>query len=176
MDTPLYKGNSGGGLFNADGKLIGITNAGDLGDQNINFAVPIQIVKRTTDNILHYASDSDETTNGVYKITLGVTVTGQNSRYVYDTAKGYGAIKEEVCVKEVAENSIAMQMGLQTGDILTGMIVDGETLPINRYFVIGDVLLTMRVGSKCSFIIKRGEQTLTTIEYTISRTDLAVVA
>ena len=176
MDTPLYKGNSGGGLFNADGELIGITNAGDLGDQNINFAVPIQIVKRVTDNILHYAHDSDDTTNGVYKTTLGITVTGQNSRYVYDTAKGYGAIKEETLVKEITENSIAAQIGLQVGDILTAMTVDGETVSIDRYFGIGDVILTMRAGSQFTFTLTRDGQTLTTAPYTLTKTDLAVIA
>jgi len=176
MDTPLYKGNSGGGLFNADGELIGITNAGDLGDQNINFAVPIQIVKRTTDNILHYANDGDVMTRGVYKITLGITVTGQNSRYVYDTAKGYGSIKEEVLIKEITENSIAAQMGLQVGDVLTAITVDGEIIPINRYFAVGDVLLTMRTGAQFSLTIKRGEQTLTTLIYTVKKSDLALTA
>lgn len=174
MDTPLYKGNSGGGLFNADGKLIGLTNAGDLADQNINFAVPIQIVKRVTDNILHYANDGDDQTNGVYKITLGVTVSGQNSRYVYDAVKGYGAIREEVLVKEVADNSISQQMGLQAGDILTAMTVDGQTVALNRYFDIGDVLLTMRAGSQFNFTLKRGESTLVTTNYTLTKADLAV--
>ena len=54
MDTALYGGNSGGGLFNAEGKLIGICNAGDSTDQNINYAIPLDIVKGTVGNILYY--------------------------------------------------------------------------------------------------------------------------
>ena len=39
IDTAIYQGNSGGGLFDTSGNLIGITNAGDGEDQSINFAV-----------------------------------------------------------------------------------------------------------------------------------------
>lgn len=176
MDTPLYKGNSGGGLFNVNGELIGITNAGAISDQNINYAVPLQIVKATTENILYYASDGDDTTNGVYKTMVGVTVSGQNSRYVYDAAKGYGSIKEEIVVKEIAAGSIAEYIGLQAGDILLSMTVDGETYTLDRYFDVGDVILTMRKGATFTFALKRGEEALTTTAYTLTKDDISVVA
>lgn len=59
IDTPLYSGNSGGGLFNKDGKLIGINNAGNTEEQNINYAIPLQVVKGVTENILYHANDND---------------------------------------------------------------------------------------------------------------------
>ncbi|MDE6274238.1 MAG: S1C family serine protease, partial [Clostridiales bacterium] len=84
IDAPIYHGNSGGGLFNNKGELVGITNGGDEDDQNINYAIPLPLVTGSADNILHYYADGDATTLGVYKIELGFTANVQNSRYVYD--------------------------------------------------------------------------------------------
>jgi hypothetical protein len=38
--APISHGSSGGGLFDAEGRLIGITTSGRMDAQNINFAVP----------------------------------------------------------------------------------------------------------------------------------------
>ncbi len=41
----IEKGSSGGGLFNLNGELIGITNAGESGETTLmNYAIPIEIV------------------------------------------------------------------------------------------------------------------------------------
>lgn len=58
-------------------KLIGITNAGNDEDQNINYGIPIQIVKRVVDNILYYYDDTNAV--NVQKISLGITVDSANS-------------------------------------------------------------------------------------------------
>lgn len=73
IDSAIYGGNSGGGLFNAQGELIGITNAGDEEDQNINYAVPLEIVRGVADNIYHYAADGDASTNGAYIPSFGAS-------------------------------------------------------------------------------------------------------
>ena len=90
IDTALYSGNSGGGLFNKSGELIGITNAGNSTDQNINYAVPLEIVTGTVDSIIYYGNDGNTDTNGVYRLLFGVNVNTENSKYVYDAASGYG--------------------------------------------------------------------------------------
>jgi S1-C subfamily serine protease len=43
--APISPGSSGGALLNMGGELIGITTAGMVGGQNLNFAVPINVVK-----------------------------------------------------------------------------------------------------------------------------------
>jgi S1-C subfamily serine protease len=49
--APISPGNSGGGLFNKDGNVIGITTESlvnkEQNIQNINFAVPINLIKNT---------------------------------------------------------------------------------------------------------------------------------
>jgi hypothetical protein len=43
--APISPGSSGGALLNMGGELIGITTAEVVGGQNLNFAVPINVVK-----------------------------------------------------------------------------------------------------------------------------------
>jgi tetratricopeptide (TPR) repeat protein len=42
--APISHGSSGGGLFDADGKLVGITTASLAEGQNLNFAIPAEAV------------------------------------------------------------------------------------------------------------------------------------
>ena len=159
IDTPLYSGNSGGGLFNANGEVIGITNAGNSTDQNINYAIPLEIVRGVAENILFYDSDGNADTNGAYKLTLGITVSTRNSKYVYDPEKGYGNIQEEIIVQSVSENSVASRLGLAAGDKIVSIEIAGTNHPITRSFHISDVLLTVRANDALRIVYERdGEQ------------------
>lgn len=45
ISAPISHGSSGGGLFDENGKLVGITSAGIDAGQNVNFAIPINWLK-----------------------------------------------------------------------------------------------------------------------------------
>ena len=175
IDTSIYSGNSGGGLFNSSGELIGITNAGDSTDENINYAIPLPIVKNTVENILYYANTTD--TNRAYKITLGLTAESKNAKFVYDYSKGYGKIIEDICVSEVIADSIAEQIGLSQGDILKSVVINGETIKLYRHFNLGDLLLKMRAGDviKFNYIDAETSQNTQSLSYTIKNTDLNAI-
>lgn len=175
IDTPLYSGNSGGGLFNSSGELIGITNAGNTEDQNINYAIPLEIVTGTVDNIICYANDGDNRTNGAYTVKFGITVSSSGSKYVYDSDKGYGEITENVNVESVTTDTIAAGLGLQNGDVIKKIEVNGTEKEINRTFTLGAVALTLRSGDKIRFVLERDGETVTTSIYTISSSDLVQV-
>ena len=171
IDTPLYQGNSGGGLFNADGELIGITNAGNSTEQNINYAIPLEIVTGTADNIIRSYEDGNDATNGAYKITLGVTVSTQNSKYVYDAESGYGAIEEEVVVQSVESGSIAETLGLAEGDVIKSIIVNGTEHAITRSFNISDLILTLRTNDILQVKYERSGAEETGASYTLQSSD-----
>lgn len=176
MDTAIYHGNSGGGLFNTEGKLIGITNAGDGTDQSINFAIPLQIAKGAADNILSRYDGSAPVSVKVPK--LGVNVVSENSRYVYDKSTGYGKIVETITVRSVEKNSVANKLGLETGCVLKSITVGGVKQDISRAFSISDALLTARPGDALSFTYLRGasQEEQTTRAYTLTESDFVTVA
>ena len=175
IDTPLYSGNSGGGLFNLDGELIGITNAGNKTDQNINYAVPLDLVTGVADNILYYANDGDDSTNGAYRITLGLSVTADSSRYVYDAATGYGHIEEVVTVSSVSAGTIAGKLELAEGDRIDALVVNGTEYGVSRTFHIYDILLTVRAGDSIRIRYERDGSLQMTDSYAVSTADLSPI-
>lgn len=56
--APLSFGSSGGGLFDNDGKLVGITSFQIADGQNLNFAIPIDLQKNLRSN-LHLINNLD---------------------------------------------------------------------------------------------------------------------
>ena len=157
IDTALYSGNSGGGLFNKSGELIGITNAGNSTDQNINYAVPLEIVTGTVDSIIYYGNDGNADTNGVYRLLFGVNVNTENSKYVYDAASGYGNISEDVMIASVNSGSLAEKLGLRQDDRIAAVIINGTTHTIDRSFDIENLALTIRANDIIQIVYERGD-------------------
>ncbi len=171
-DTAIHFGNSGGPLFNAEGELVGITNGGSVSNQNVNYAIPVSLVHPVVENIMHYATAASPTPK---KITLGVTVTADTSRAVYDPITERISIVENVKVVTVDGGSIAAKMGLSADDVLTEVIVNGEKRTLCRYFEIGDLLYSLREGDVLSFSYIRGGVAKTSSSYTVKSADLAPV-
>lgn len=158
-DVAINHGNSGGGLFNAKGELVGITNgghtngtsnAGDTIATAINYALPCDIIGEVADNMYFYETDGNSSTVGAYVPKIGVTVMGGNPYYDYDETTGVGVVKESVAVTEVTTGALAYG-NLQVNDIITSVIVDGKTFTINRNFEIGNALLAVRPNSTVVF-------------------------
>jgi len=171
IDTAIYEGSSGGGLFDSSGNLIGLTNAGDNDDQNVNYAIPLDIVKNVVNNIMLYYDGTNAST--VKKPKFGVTIDTSNSKYVYDQTTGYGYIKETISVDSVTSGSIFDTLGLKSGDVLVSIFLNGNEITLNRYYEIDNVLLQLRANDTVSVKYRRAGVTATTGEYTILSTDIS---
>ncbi|MDR3318248.1 MAG: S1C family serine protease, partial [Clostridiales bacterium] len=73
LDAAVNGGNSGGGLFNQNGKLIGIVNAktSDTSIENIAYAIPSNVVRGIADIVI----DNIGSGGAAGKFTLGITTT-----------------------------------------------------------------------------------------------------
>jgi serine protease Do len=62
--TDINPGNSGGPLFNLRGEVIGVTSMGYLFLGGLNFAIPVDVVKRFVENRDAFAYDEDNPNAG----------------------------------------------------------------------------------------------------------------
>lgn len=105
-------GNSGGGLFNASGELIGIVNAKSSSDSsgnavdNIGFAIPINSVKAIIEDLISHGYVTGQ-------IVLGVNLISITDER---TARYYGLDSTGLYIQSVETGSIADLGGLQAGD------------------------------------------------------------
>ena len=157
VDTAVNSGNSGGGLYDGQGNLIGIVNAKivDDGVENIGYAIPSSVAVSIADNIIDYCYGTN--TERVQRALLGITVSTSDSKAVYDTETGHVSICETVSVYEISENSLAEGV-FEEGDIFVSATLNGEKTEITRQYHVIDMMLEVRVGDTVVFeIIRDGE-------------------
>ncbi|MBQ8371856.1 MAG: trypsin-like peptidase domain-containing protein [Clostridia bacterium] len=160
IDAALYQGNSGGGVFDMNGRLVGIASAGN-GDeqQNINYAIPVGLVRRVAENLLCYYFDGDDATVNGYTVDAGIDVIASSSHYEYDYTAGKGRVVDSVRVDAVDLLGLGQRSGLLYGDLISAVIVDGVEHEVVRAFDIDEIMLEARLGSTLQFVYSRGALT-----------------
>ena len=162
VDTPVNPGNSGGGLYNESGDLIGIVNAKiiDSTVENIAYAIPSKVAMYVADNIIDhcYGTSCESVQRGM----LGVSVQTVESYMRTTPETGHVYLSETVRVVEVMEDSLVKGQ-LQSGDILKSISFKREngleTLEITRQFHIVDAMLKAREGDEITVgVIRDGEE------------------
>ena len=156
-DAAINHGNSGGGLFNANGKLIGITNAKNVEDEtdNMGYALPSTQVQYVVDNIL-----DNKANKCVLRATLGIQtqITSSSGKIVDDKY----VIEEEFQVTTYPiPNTSAAYGKLFAGDVIQSIkIVDEkgnvktDTTTLKRSYQLVDLCLTVRKGDTVILGIK----------------------
>ncbi len=170
-DTPINGGNSGGALYNTDGKIVGIVNAKDPSDEidNMGFALPVSTVKRVIASML------DSEVNGVHTVGIkralfGITVSTVNPS-AYIDENGNAVITESAEVYTIEKDSAAYGI-LQEGDLILNIKVQApngsvrENMQITRVYLITDCLLSVRKGDTVIVTVKRqGQQIEKSIKF-----------
>ena len=110
-NAQVNPGNSGGGLINANGELVGIVNAKQSATEveGIAFAIPIN-------NVLDILSDLKEYGYVTGKVDLGIDFTDITSD---ETAFYYGVNQTGCYVLSVDSGSNAEKAGVTRGDLVT---------------------------------------------------------
>jgi serine protease Do len=159
VDTAVNAGNSGGGLYDSEGKLIGIVNAKivDESVEGIGYAIPVSVAVGVAENIIENCLGKDSAS--VKRAMLGVTLDSSGDSASLNE-EGRIEIVETVFVSSVERGSLAQGV-LEAGDVLLSATVDGRTVEITRTHHFIDVMLYASVGDELSLTIKRGGDILT---------------
>ena len=142
-DAAINRGNSGGALVNLNGELIGINTAilaPDGGNIGIGFAIPSNMVKSLTAQIVQYGQ--------VRRGELGIMGTELNSELAkamkVDAQRG-------AFVSQVMPNSSAAKAGVKAGDVVVSM----NNKPITSFAALRAEVGSMPVGSKLTLGLLR---------------------
>lgn len=144
-DAAISPGNSGGGLFDATGKLIGIVNAkvSDSRAEGLGFAIPVNSVLDEISDLLNYGYVTGRPYLGVS--TQDVTLRSRDRMWYYSDGTRC------VMVEKVVSGSAAEAAGIQAGDLILKIgekqIASGEELSS----AIGEY----RPGDKATLTIQR---------------------
>ena len=171
MDTAVNSGNSGGGLFNNRGELIGIVNAKLNNSEGMNYAIPSNFVKCVADNILYYCDGTN--LEGVYRCYLGINVSANRLYTEYDKELGVVYKREEVAVAVVDNEGLAKDV-LQVGDIINTITIDGVEHRVTRMYIVTDAMLSAKVGSTVVMNVTRAGVTFD-VSVTITESALTQV-
>ena len=111
-DAAISPGNSGGGLFDATGKLIGIVNAkvSDSRAEGLGFAIPVNSVLDEISDLLNYGYVKGRPYLGV--ATQDVTLRSRDRMWYYSEGTRC------VLVEKVVPDSAAEKAGIQAGDLI----------------------------------------------------------
>ena len=147
-DASINPGNSGGALVNLKGQLIGmntaILSAGTRGNIGIGFAIPINMVRQISDQLIQYGD--------VHRGMLGVVMQNLTP----ELSKAFGMdLQQGVVISQVIEHSAAKKAGMKVGDVVEK--IDGKT--VKSASQMRNMVGMMRVGQKMSItVIRNGKE------------------
>ena len=152
-DAAINRGNSGGALVNLNGELIGINTAilaPDGGNIGIGFAIPSNMVKNLTAQMVQYGQ--------VKRGELGIMGTELNSELAkamkVDAQRG-------AFVSQVMPNSSAAKAGIKAGDVITSL--NGK--PISSFAALRAEVGSMPIGSKVTLgLLREGKPVNVSLE------------
>ncbi|MBR6569759.1 MAG: trypsin-like peptidase domain-containing protein [Clostridia bacterium] len=134
-DAAINAGNSGGGMFNVVGELIGIptlkySSSGSSGSsiEGIGMAIPVNVAKPLIEDVINGKGNvkSAPSTEGITssgKPRMGVSVSNTNPNHYFFAQ---GLLPTGVYISEVEEGSPAEKAGIQVADIVVE--IDGEIM------------------------------------------------
>ncbi len=144
-DAAINPGNSGGPLINASGEAIGVnsaiasmgSSAGQAGSIGLGFAIPIDTVKRISNELIKNGSASTP----VIGVQLDTGYTGEGAK-----------------VGEITSGGAAEAAGMQSGDVITK--IDGKKVVDSTALVVA--IRSNAPGDTITLIVVRdGDQVIT---------------
>jgi len=142
-DAAINSGNSGGGMFDMYGNVVGVVNSKIIADtyEGIGFALSIDEAKPIIEDLLTYGYVKS-------RPILGITTTELNEY----RAQLYGTkLSKGMLVVSISEDAPVAKSGLQVADIITK--VNGKN--VESLMDVQSILSKYRVGDKVTVTVAR---------------------
>ncbi len=138
-NAAVNPGNSGGGMFNMSGQLVGVVNAkiSDETVEGIGFAIPIDLAKPIIEDLTNYGYVKGRPNHG-FKVEYGANL-------LVDSRESYW-------VTEIRAGSDAAVAGLKVDDRVMSLKVNGESYTGNNLSV---YLNTLKPGDEIDMVVYR---------------------
>lgn len=148
-NASVSPGNSGGGLFNMAGELVGIVNAksADSEAEGLGFAIPINDAIAVAQDLLEKGYVSG-------RPYLGITYVAVTDA---STAQQLGVSAYGIYIVEVIDGSPADQAGLEPGD----RVISIDNTEIAAQEDLGTIVQSHAAGDTISITVARGGQMVT---------------
>jgi len=148
IDAAVNPGNSGGPVFDATGRVIGVTSSiaslqggSNVGSIGLGFAIPINLVKNITEQLI--SSGSAE------HALMGVMIEP-------GTATAQGVTRRGARVRSVNAGSPAEAAGVQAGDVIIAV----NDRPVNSHESVTAIVREHRAGDVIKLTLVRNNQIL----------------
>ena len=135
-DAAINPGNSGGPSLNSAGQVVGVNVATTEGAQNIGFAIPINSVKKITDEFI--------ATGSVSRPFLGISY-----RFISKDVAIMNEVPQGAYIQEVVQDSSADKAGIKQGDIITK--VDSQT--VDSESKISQIIAGKKIGDNLNLTV-----------------------
>ena len=142
-NAAVNEGNSGGGLFDLNGNVVGIVNAKKTSNsfqatvEGMAYAIPSKTVERIVAEIMENGYVKDRAALGI-KVYTGIT-----------------NLEKGVVVSEVTKGGGAEDAGIKAQDIILSV----DDTEVNSYADLGKVLDSKKVGDRVKVSVLRGNET-----------------
>ena len=148
MDASVSPGNSGGGLFNMNGELVGIVNAKSSSSdaEGLGFAIPINTAMDIAQQLIENGA--------VARPVLGVSILDVQDS---STAQQYGVSALGVYVADVTKGGGAEAAGVQRGD----RIIAIDDTAVSSTSTVKSYLADKQVGDTVTLQVERDGKVLT---------------
>lgn len=148
-NAAVNPGNSGGGLFNNQGRLVGIINAKSSGSgvEGLGFAIPINTAREVIEDLIDLGYVSGRPSIGVQLVDI----------LDFQSALRYQVGRLGVYIREVTAGSAAEKAGLRSGDYI--LSADGGEIASSSD--LKSVVNSHQVGETLDLTILRGGSVLT---------------
>ena len=147
INVAISPGNSGGGLFNTNGELIGVVNAKSVSEnvEGIGFSIPVDVVKDVATQLIQQGYVTGRAQIGISCISIDSMQKAWN----------YGTNSFGVLVKEVTDDN-AKAGGLQENDLIVAV----DNTQISSFSDLQTALFSYTAGDEVVLTVFRNNEQL----------------